>query len=85
MSRANRSGAEKGWRKAPGPDHRLELARDPAVPNGLCLDCIHLRLLHSGRSRFVRCFLAESDPDYPRYPVLPVVDCAGHGPWEDDE
>ena len=54
------------------------LARDPAVPAGLCNGCLHLRLLRSGRSCFVRCLLAESDPDYSRYPVLPVLGCDGY-------
>jgi hypothetical protein len=38
---------------------------------------VHLRLLASPRSLFVRCALAETDPRFPRYPGLPVLDCAG--------
>lgn len=51
--------------------HRLRV--DP----GLCATCRHLRLLASPRSVFVRCALAEEDPDFPRYPTLPVLECAG--------
>lgn len=56
--------------------------RDRSVPAGLCVACRHLRLLRSDRSRFVRCWLAESDPAYPRYPVLPVLACDGHEAWD---
>ena len=69
-----------GWRRPPTPAERLELGRDAVVPAGLCVDCTHLRLLRSVRSRFVRCLLAESDSDYRRYPVLPVLQCDGHEP-----
>jgi len=56
---------------------REALARLPAPP-GLCAACVHLRLLASPRSDFVRCGLAETDPRFPRYPPLPVVACAGY-------
>lgn len=47
---------------------------------GLCASCAHLRVLRS-RSVFVRCARADSDADsrFPRYPVLPVLECPG---WE---
>jgi hypothetical protein len=51
-----------------------------AVHPGLCASCVHLRLLASPRSVFVRCGLAESDPAFPRYPALPVLRCAGFRP-----
>ena len=78
----DRNGASGGWRRPPGAAERLELAREMGAAAGLCLDCRHLRLLRSGRSVFVRCWLAESDPGYPRYPVLPLGHCAGHEAWE---
>ena len=80
MSGPGRDGA--AWRRPPGAAERAQLARDRAVAPGLCLACRHLRLLSSGRSRFVRCWLGESDPAYPRYPVLPVVACGGYEPWD---
>lgn len=55
------------------------LADLPADP-GLCAGCVHLRLLASARSVFVRCGLAEEDPRFPRYPPLPVRACAGFRP-----
>jgi hypothetical protein len=51
------------------------------VPAGLCATCIHLRLLASKRSVFVRCGLAATDPRFPRYPGLPVVACSGYKPY----
>jgi hypothetical protein len=62
--------------QAPGPaDPRLaRLAVDP----GLCASCVHLRLADSGRSVFVRCGLADSDPRFARYPRLPVEACPGY-------
>jgi len=47
------------------------------VDAGLCAACVHLRLLASPRTVFVRCGLAASDPAFPRYPALPVMRCAG--------
>ena len=51
-----------------------ELATHP----GLCANCVHLRLMRSPRSTFVRCALAEADERFPRYPRLPVVRCEGY-------
>lgn len=84
MTDGGRRGASVGWRRSPDAAERATLARDSVQPVGLCLDCHHLRLLDSGRTRFVRCWLAESDAGYPRYPALPVVECAGHRPWRED-
>lgn len=50
------------------------------VPAGLCAECVHLRLLASRRSVFVRCGLADADPAFPKYPPLPVVACDGFRP-----
>jgi len=60
-------------------ERRRLLARLGAPP-GLCAGCVHLRLLASPRSVFVRCGLAATDPAFPRYPALPVVRCAGFRP-----
>ena len=60
-------------------EERRLLERLTASP-GLCATCEHLRLLASPRSVFVRCGLAEVDPAFPRYPPLPVLDCAGYQP-----
>ena len=68
--------------RAASAEERRRLA-DLAVPAGLCASCVHLRVLASRRSVFVRCGLAETDPRFPRYPALPVVDCAGYWPFKE--
>lgn len=79
-----KDGSAAGWRRPPTAAERQELARDPSIPaGGLCVDCLHLRLLRTGRSRFVRCLLADTDPSYPRYPALPVRECRGYRPWRE--
>lgn len=55
------------------------LGRLGASP-GLCARCLHLRLLASPRSVFVRCGKAEADPRFSRYPGLPVRECPGFEP-----
>jgi hypothetical protein len=62
------------------PAERHRLLSRLAVPAGLCAACVHLRLLASPRSVFVRCGLAATDPAFPRYPALPVTRCAGYRP-----
>jgi hypothetical protein len=48
---------------------------------GLCLDCCHARAIASARgSSFYLCALSETDPDFPKYPRLPVLQCSGHKP-----
>ena len=49
---------------------------------GLCASCRHLQVLRSKCSTFVRCRLADRDPDFERYPPLPVGWCRGHSPVE---
>jgi hypothetical protein len=46
---------------------------------GLCADCLHVRRVESARgSLFYRCERSASDPKFPRYPRLPVIDCEGY-------
>jgi hypothetical protein len=49
---------------------------DPAV--GLCSKCRHARLVSTPRTLFWLCALSATDPDFERYPRLPVILCAGH-------
>jgi hypothetical protein len=45
---------------------------------GLCAACVHARRIESDRgSVFYMCGLSESDPGYPKYPRLPVIQCRG--------
>jgi hypothetical protein len=52
----------------------------PPPVAGLCDLCAHRRLVASPRSSFVRCGRSDSDPRFPRYPRLPVLDCPGFEP-----
>ena len=46
---------------------------------GLCDTCRHQRLVHTTRgSVFSLCERSKIDPDYPRYPRIPVLACRGH-------
>ena len=57
-----------------------------AVPPGagLCETCAHAQVVTSSRgSRFLLCRLSLTDPRFPRYPPLPVRECAGYQPPAD--
>jgi hypothetical protein len=44
---------------------------------GLCATCVHAQVVTSSRgSRFLLCRVSAVDPRYPRYPSLPVLQCA---------
>ena len=48
---------------------------------GLCGHCAHARTVANRRgSTFVLCERSRRDPAFPRYPVLPVLECPGHEP-----
>ncbi len=73
--------------KLPGPaitqdvsDH-LDQRPEPAFrqPAGLCDTCSHQRLIRNTRgSEFSMCDRAGSEPQFPRYPPLPVGACRGY-------
>ena len=45
---------------------------------GLCATCGHVETIRSDRgSVFLRCKLSGTDPRFPKYPTLPVVECSG--------
>ena len=51
---------------------------------GLCDSCRHQQLVHNTRgSTFSLCRRSRTDPAYPRYPRLPVCECAGYEPSEE--
>lgn len=53
---------------------------------GLCTACREARVVRNRRgSRFYLCGRSERDPDFPRYPPLPVVRCPGYLPGLGDE
>jgi hypothetical protein len=54
---------------------------DPRAGNGLCDSCAHQKLVANTRgSVFSLCLRSREDPDYPRYPRVPVLSCPGHEP-----
>jgi hypothetical protein len=54
-------------------------AQRPPADAGLCNGCRHQRLVANTRgSVFSLCERSRSEPErYPRYPRLPVLECAG--------
>jgi hypothetical protein len=43
---------------------------------GLCVVCAHQRLVRSARgSEFSMCLIGLRDPDWPKYPPMPVLEC----------
>ena len=48
-------------------------------PAGLCDSCRHQRVVPNTRgSTFSLCERSKTDPAFPRYPRLPVTECAGY-------
>ena len=51
---------------------------------GLCAVCRHATIVRSDRgSVFYRCGLSDTDPRFPKYPRLPVLNCSGYQPKQD--
>ncbi len=52
-------------------------------PPGLCGACRHSRVIETARGSVFRlCERSTTDPRFPRYPNLPVLDCGGFEPVE---
>jgi hypothetical protein len=50
---------------------------------GLCARCVHRREIRTDRgSVFTMCLRSFREPEYPKYPRLPVLRCAG---FEDEK
>jgi len=46
--------------------------------SGLCADCTHAQKIRNDRgSQFILCRLSATDPNFPKYPRLPVLTCPG--------
>jgi hypothetical protein len=46
---------------------------------GLCFTCQHMRPVRTDRgSVFYMCQRSKTDPGYPQYPGLPVLECPGY-------
>jgi len=58
-------------------------ARRPGV--GLCANCRFMRRIQSDRgSTFYLCERSATDANFPKYPRLPVLQCAGYEPLNAD-
>ena len=45
---------------------------------GLCDNCRHQKIIRNTRgSSFSLCQRSKTEPEFPRYPRLPVVECKG--------
>ncbi len=44
---------------------------------GLCVRCVHGKVVRGARSTFWMCQRSRFDPRFPRYPRLPVLTCVG--------
>lgn len=54
-------------------------AQEPFRRIGLCADCRFMRKMESDRgSVFYLCQRSATDPDFPKYPRLPVLQCRGY-------
>jgi hypothetical protein len=54
------------------------LVTNPAI--GLCAACEHCRMVQAARSTFYMCQRSFTQPEFPKYPRLPVIRCAGFDP-----
>jgi hypothetical protein len=54
----------------------------PATPRfGLCDACAHQKLIDTSRgSTFSMCLRGLEDPDWPKYPRMPVLRCPRYTP-----
>jgi len=51
------------------------------VTFGLCDSCVHQRIVRNTRgSVFSLCGRSRTDPAFPRYPRMPVLECRGYEP-----
>jgi hypothetical protein len=51
--------------------------------NGLCDDCTHAKRITSSReSEFILCLRSKDDPQFPKYPRLPMMMCLGYEPYK---
>jgi len=52
---------------------------DRPLGRGLCDTCVHQQLVPNTRgSVFSLCLRSRTEPAYPRYPRIPVLECSGY-------
>lgn len=50
----------------------------PTLPYGICSQCLHVKQLTSDKGAvFMMCLRGLTDDRFPKYPRLPVLNCAG--------
>jgi hypothetical protein len=55
--------------------------KEAASVVGLCASCCFMRRIESDRgSTFYLCQRSATDASFPKYPRLPVLQCAGYDP-----
>jgi hypothetical protein len=53
---------------------------------GLCAACRHVKVVKSAKgSSFILCGLAQTDRRFEKYPPLPVLQCPGFEPADDND
>jgi len=61
----------------------------PNAAIGLCFDCQHCRTVENDRkgerSTFYMCLRSFTQPEYRKYPPLPVLRCPGYEKAADDK
>lgn len=66
---------QRGGRVVSGVSGR----RDEGQEVGLCDSCQHARQVRSDRgSVFYFCKRSDTDPNFPKYPALPLLECPGY-------
>jgi hypothetical protein len=57
---------------------RSDLQDEEGLVPGLCATCVNVNVVRSPRgSVFYRCLLSKNNPEFPKYPRLPVLICDG--------
>jgi hypothetical protein len=65
----------------PPPERTMRPGALPPPPAGLCNACVHQQLVPNRRgSVFSLCRRSKTDPSFPRYPRIPVLECRGFEP-----
>jgi len=61
------------------PEEVSQEKKNAAQRVGLCLNCRYMRRMESDRGAiFYLCRRSATDERFPKYPRLPVLDCAGY-------
>ena len=56
----------------------MKVARDDVLEIGLCLDCVYSKRIDGKTQTYYLCERSFTDPNFPKYPRLPVRQCSGY-------